>query len=109
MTFPETGALRHRMRLERLSGVPDSGGGMIATWELVAEVWASLRPLDASERVEADSLAQTITHEIWLRYRSDVTAADRLVFGGRNFELRAVIDDGERHRFLKCLAVERTP
>lgn len=101
------GDLRHRLVLEQVVRVDDGIGGADETWETVAEIWAGLRPLTGQEREAADQITGRITHEIWVRHRTGVKPAMRFRHGARLFEIRAVIDAGERRRLLKCLAEER--
>lgn len=103
------GELRHRLSLEAPFAEADGGGGATRTWALVAEVWGAIRPLSGNETVEADGFSGRVSHEIWMRYRPGVVPEMRFVLGARVFEIRAVIDSGERHRFLRCLAEERVP
>lgn len=101
------GNLRQRVSIERPVRTSDGGGGAQESWELVAEVWAQIRPLSGSERVEADGLAGKVSHETIIRYRDDVEPEQRLAFDSRLFDIRAVLDVDERRRFLRCLVEER--
>lgn len=101
------GDLRHRLALEQVVRQDDGIGGAEETWETVAELWAAVRPLNGHERDGSDQLAGRVSHEIWVRYRAGVKPEMRLRSGTRVFEVLAVIDAGERRRFLKCLAEER--
>lgn len=101
------GRLRHRLTLESAIRTPDGGGGAAEAWTTVAQVWGQIRPTGGSESFDADAIAGRISHEITLRYRAGVIPAMRLISGNRRFEITAVIDIDERHRWLKCLCVER--
>lgn len=101
------GDLRHRLALETVSRVEDGAGGATETWQQLEELWAAVRPLQGSEREQADQLTGRVTHEIWVRYRSGVKPDMRFRHGMRTFEIRAVLDTSERRRFLKCLVEER--
>lgn len=101
------GDLRHRLALQAPLATADGGGGATRTWALVAEVWGAIRPAGGNEAVEADGLHGRVSHEIWIRHRSSVVPEMRFVLGARAFEIRAVIDSGERHRFLRCIVEER--
>ena len=103
------GDLRHRLTLEQSTRTDDDCGGAVETWGAVAELWAALRPLSGFERETADQLAGRVTHEVWVRHRVGVEPAMRFTAnaGARVFGIRAVIDSGERRRFLKCLCEER--
>lgn len=101
------GDMRHRLQLEAPLTSADGGGGVTRTWSLVAEVWAALKPLSGDEVSEADGVSGRVSHEVWIRYRTGVLPEMRFRLGTRVFEIRSVIDTGERHRFLRCLAEER--
>jgi SPP1 family predicted phage head-tail adaptor len=101
------GDMRHRLQLEAPLASADGGGGVTRTWSLVAEVWAALKPLAGDERIEADGVSGRVSHEVWIRYRAGILPEMRFKLGARVFEIRAAIDTGERHRFLRCLVEER--
>jgi len=101
------GDLRQRLVLEQSSRVADGGGGASESWDELAQVWALLRPLSGQERVESDAISGRVTHEVWLRHRDGVEHEMRFRLSNRLFDIRAVLDIDERHRFLKCLAEER--
>lgn len=101
------GDLRHRVTLESCTRSDDGIGGAVETWGAIADVWAAVRPLSGDEREVADTLGGRVTHEVWIRYRAGVLAEMRFTGSGRTFEIRAVIDEGERRRFMKCLCEER--
>ena len=101
------GDLRQRLVLESALRVDDGGGGANETWVEEAQLWALVRPLAGQERVEADSIAGRVTHEIWLRYRDGVEPSMRFRMDTRLFDIRAVMDVDERRRFLRCFAEER--
>jgi len=99
--------LRHRLTLEELSRVADDGGGFTESWVAVATIFADLRPISGSERVEADRLTGSVTHGVVLRYRAGVVPAMRFREGTRIFQIVMVIDVEERRRWLRCLCEER--
>jgi SPP1 family predicted phage head-tail adaptor len=109
MTVIRIGELSHRLNLEAPSRTPDGGGGAAVTWALVAEIWAAIRPVSGGEGVAADGVSGRLTHEIWIRHRDGVLPEMRFVEGSRVFDIRAVVDQVERRRFLKCLVEERVP
>lgn len=101
------GELRHRLVLEDATRIDDGSGSALENWEQHSVVWAALRPIQGNEREVADKLAGHVSHEIWLRYRSGVKPQMRFRHGERIFEIRAIVDVGERSRFLRCLVEER--
>lgn len=101
------GDLRHRLVLEEAVRSDDGVGGAIESWTALDEVWAAVRPISGQEREAADQIASRVTHEVWVRYRTGVKPEMRFRGGERVFEIHAVIDAAERHRFLRCLCEER--
>jgi SPP1 family predicted phage head-tail adaptor len=100
------GALDQRLTLESPSRAPDGGGGADLTWQTVAEVWASVRPITGDERLRADQVAGRVTHTVVIRRRSGVTPAMRFRSDARILEIVAVLDAPPRSR-LRCLCEER--
>lgn len=101
------GDLRQRIAIEMPQRTSDGGGGASENWVLVAEIWARLHPLTGNERTEADGVAGSVSHELVMRYRNDVSPEHRFRLGARLFDIRAVLDVDERRRFLRCLIEER--
>ena len=101
------GELRTRLTLEAANRTDDGGGGADVVWETVAEVWAAVRPIGGGERFKLDRVAGRLSHEIIIRYRSDVKPEMRFRAGTRVFDIRAAFDPDEHRQWLRCLAEER--
>ncbi len=101
------GDLRTRLTLETASRAADGGGGATVTWSTVATVWAAVTPSGGAESYALDRVAGTVSHDIVIRYRGDVTPAMRFRSGERVFDIRAAFDPDGRRRWTKCLAEER--
>lgn len=99
--------LKHRLVVEQQSRVGDGGGGAVATWNRLAEVWGAIRPRTGAERPEGDGTTGRVTHSVIIRWRSDVTPAMRLREGARVLDVRAVYDPDDDRRWLVCLCEER--
>lgn len=99
--------MRDRVVIERVTLVDDGGGGVDETWVEVATVWARVLPLSGDERLEADAISGSLTHEIHLRWRSDIGPDMRLRQDVRLLDLKVVMDPDGRQRFLRCFGEER--
>lgn len=99
--------LRHRIVIETAVRTQDGAGGAVLDWQPVANVWAAIWTRSANESVAHDHKSGTATHDIWMRYRRDVTPDMRLRFGARVFDILGVIDVDDRHRWLRCPSEER--
>jgi SPP1 family predicted phage head-tail adaptor len=83
------------------------GGSAIISWRPVGVVWAALRPTAARETANSDAQNLHTTHEIWLRFRADLTGAMRFRLGLRVFAIQSIRDPDERQRWLICQTDER--
>lgn len=93
--------LRHRVTIEAMTPTRDAVGGLSgATWTPVANVFASIEPASASERWQQQRMQAEAFWKIGIRYRPDVTTKHRVTFSGRVFNIRSVVDQDMRKRFL---------
>ncbi len=78
------GRLRHRVRIEQPVDTRDPDtGGVITTWQLVAEVWAAIEPLSTREFIQAAAVQSSITGRIVIRYRDGLASNLRVVHKGQ--------------------------
>lgn len=98
--------LRHRVTLQSNARADDGGGGGVAYWIDEGTVWARVAPLSGYQRLAAEQLQATVTHTITIRYRDAVYAGMHVKFGTRIFDVKAVIDGEERHRWLALMCEE---
>ncbi|MDD5585630.1 MAG: phage head closure protein [Alphaproteobacteria bacterium] len=101
------GSLQKRLTLQSESLVPDGAGGNAASWVTLATIWAELIP-DTGGQAVASNFDRRITHTIRMRNPQSVAVKTgmRLVGGSRIFTIRAVVNDGERNRWLEIHAEE---
>lgn len=98
------GQLRDRVTFERSTSVGGrfgDGGGV--SWLEVCTRNANVRFDRAAEKVEAAHLRETVTGRIVIRADSitkTLTNADRAVFEGANHQIRSVVNEDRRGRFL---------
>lgn len=104
-TFIRTGGLRHRAELQsRSTETADGGGGVAVAWTKERDLWCQIRELGGQERLEAMRQESGVTHEIYARYATDITADKRVVYGAKAYNIRAVMDPETRHEFVRVLA-----
>ena len=100
------GQLRNRVTIQQLAtGSPDvfPSGEPDAAWTDVKTVWAAIEPLRGRELLAAQQIASEVSGTITIRYRAGVTAAMRVSFRSRYYEILAVIDPEERQRELELM------
>jgi SPP1 family predicted phage head-tail adaptor len=102
-----TNQLRHVGNLQSFEATgTDSRGQPTGTWEGVSTVRVKIEPLSGRTAEYAHQLYDLTTHVLWMRYRSGVTAAQRLVVGTRTFHFGYVENVDEADRYLRILATE---
>ena len=102
------GPLKKRVAIRSASSERDDYGQPSLTWSTDATVWASIEPLNGRELVSAQQQHAETSHRIRMRYQpgTTVTAAKRLLYDSRIFEIVSVILHKEGKRMLELLCKE---
>lgn len=100
------GLLRHRVTIRTMQRTPDGMGGYTETPVDVATVHARVVPLDGREQLQAMQTGMVRPHRFEMRYRSDLTAMHEILFDGRRFDVKSVVDVEGMQRELHVLADE---
>jgi len=103
------GHMKHRITFQEEVRTPDGGGGFTLIWQNISTeptVWAKITPLRGSEAQTAQQLESKVIHRFIIRYRSDITAAHRISFDGRVFNIHSVININEGDEFTGITATE---
>jgi SPP1 family predicted phage head-tail adaptor len=90
---------------ELVESVTDSGGDD-GEWGVKYQTKAAIAPASGSEIWYAARCQSVVSHSVTMRYKSDVTAAMRLRYRERVFNIRAVINIDEADQWLKLLCDE---
>ena len=104
----QAGKLRHRVTIEQVTSTRDSMGVPEETWSTLATVWAEVAAVSGREFVEGFRTQAEVTHSIWIRYRSDVTARMRCAEGSTHYDIVAVLDPDGRKEKLRLMCREIT-
>ena len=100
------GKLRHRIVISQPAEVSDGAGGVTTTWSTLATVWGSVEPLRGREFLDAAGAQAEVSTRIKIRYRADVTAKMRVVWGTHTYEVIApAFDERRTMSELMCLEV----
>ena len=108
------GAARHEARIEkRDDAAVDNFGDPSddpSSWESIADVWLSIKPLNGRELLIARQISAEVTHEIEMRYIGSFKQSNtriRLKDSDRVFEpIEPPRNIEERNRVLKFMAKE---
>ena len=74
------GKLRHKITIQSYTDTANDFGEVSKGWSDLASVWAFVRPLRGNESYYNKQVAPEMTHEIRMRYRSDIQPNYRINF-----------------------------
>jgi SPP1 family predicted phage head-tail adaptor len=101
--------LAHQVTLQRLTTTTNEYGETETVWTTYAEPFARVDPLVGREYFAAAQVNAEASVKFTLRYRDDVKASDRLIYGSDTFDIQSAIDIGGRHRETLIYAKGATP
>ncbi len=102
----QTGRLRHRVTIQRLTRTEPGDGTVNTEWTPLDTVWASIEPLRGRELIEAQAFGVRVTHRVRMRDYDGLASTDRLTFNGRVFDIESVLNREERGAELELMCVE---
>lgn len=73
------GKLRHRVTIQNFTTARDSSGQEVESWHDGSTVWAEVRGISGRELVASAAEVAESTIRVWMRYRTDISAASRLL------------------------------
>lgn len=92
------------IEIQQPSVVLDGWGGSINSWATFATVWARVQPIKGRELIASMAAQSEITTIFSTQYIADVNQDMRIVYGGKYYNITAVIDVEEAHRELQIMA-----
>lgn len=102
------GRMVHLITMQRQATTVDAYGQQTRTWTNLGTSYASIEPVRGREYFQASGEKADVTHDIRLRAREDIALVprDRIAFGSRYFDIRSVINVGERGREWQLMCTE---
>ena len=100
------GELRNKVSLQNYDETRSASGHPTRTYATYASVWAKFRTLSGTERMAAQQVSGVITHEVTIRYRSDVHVDHRILWGTRYFDIKDVRNVDEQNEQIRMLVTE---
>ena len=89
------GTLIHRLTIQRWTPDVDPKWGLSPAWTDIETIWGCVTPKSGTEKPDGDGVQASVTHEVSVRYRSDLTSKDRLVFQNRTFDIVSILNVDE--------------
>ena len=97
----KAGTLNRRISIQaNQSGLDEYGEPLPAAWVEVAKPWADVKILSGLQTIKEGVDVSVLKASIRIRYREGITAAMRVVYQGRVFDIKAVLDDMSRREYL---------
>lgn len=98
--------LRHFVKIQRRTTSTDGVGQVKEIWTDAEEVWANILPVNTREYFNASGERAEVTHKISTWYGPSISPRDRISYDGRLFDIKGVMNVGERNRQLQLMCVE---
>jgi len=93
--------LDQRITFQRQTLTSDGQGGATKSWATLATVWALARARSGTEVAKMARVEATALYLFVVRYRADLRESDRIVWGGVNFNIRAINGNSARRLYLE--------
>ena len=90
------GSLRDQVQIQAATSSGDGAGGAIKTWSTFATVWAAITPISGGEAFAQGLARNTQFYRVTIRFRSDVSAANRIMWGTLPLNIRSASDPDRR-------------
>lgn len=100
------GRLNKRVNIYRYTTITDSLGQDKTVLRLVKTVWAELRPTRGTEFIEYYKEANALQYKVTMRYLSELTEKDVLVYHDRQFAINSIINIMEDNAYMEVYCTE---
>lgn len=94
------GQLRNIVTIEKRSSGYDEAGQPVTGWKTFATVRGDVRHLSGTETIKADALTPAVRTSIRIRWLEGVTAGMRAQVNDSVYEIRAVMPEMGKRRFV---------
>ena len=94
--------LRYRITIQQQSAAQNGFGEPVRTWTDVATLWADIQPLTGKELFSAQANQNPVTSKIITRYRTGILPSMRILQGGTEYNIEAVLPQNGRELHLLC-------
>jgi SPP1 family predicted phage head-tail adaptor len=104
--YPSSGELRHLVEFKAISATSDGAGGQTETLAVVASAYAKIDPKRGMERLSSGQMEAYTYYKVVCRYDAAITPATRMVWDGKELNIKSVLNMDARNRFMEITAVE---
>lgn len=100
------GSMRELIAIEGVTRTADGGGGFTNAWSTSQSLYAHAVQTSGTEPYTQGQLSEKGAWKFTTRYVSGVTTANRINWGSKLFNIRSVINEDERGKYLVIVAEE---
>jgi SPP1 family predicted phage head-tail adaptor len=100
----DSGKLDRLITIQSASVAQNAYGEEILTWSTLATVWAQFLPGGGSERFTSQQVYAEAQARFIIRYRTDVTPENQIVYNGKTWDILSVDEYGGRGNGLEIKA-----
>ena len=98
---------KHRLTIQKSKRVSDGEGGFVVEWIDLKKVWATVKPVNAYEKMKYGSKADEISHIVNMRYDPTIKSSYRFNYNNRILEIQGPpINVDELNRELEIICLE---
>ena len=102
-----SGRLDKRITIQRRTMTDNEYGEPVETWADLVTVWAIYLPARGSERFAAAQQIAEIDTVFRIRFRQGITVTDRIIYNGKTYDIKAVVDMPGRKEGIELYAKAR--
>lgn len=100
------GRLNKRITIERLTRKKHENGEIIEDYEVFKTIWAEIKPVSGNQFFVAKQINSEISHNVYIRYRSDLNPSMRIKFKDRAFEILYLMNVNEGNQLMQIYCKE---
>lgn len=99
-----SGRLRHIINIQKSAVTRDAFGAETITWsDFTSSIRADVQPLSMREFFQAQQVGSELTHKVTMRYSTGIEPAMRVLYDSKQYDIKSIIDEDERHKKITLL------
>lgn len=102
----DIGRLKHRITFQELSQSQNEYGELVEEWLDIKTVWAEIKPVSGNQFFAAKQINSEISHNVYIRYRTDLKPSMRIKFKERVFDILYLMNMNEDNRIMQIYCKE---
>lgn len=102
----DIGRLKHRITFQKLQQTKNEYGEVLDNWLDVKTVWAEIKPVSGNQFFAAKQINSEISHNVYIRYRSDLSPNMRIKYKERIFDMLYIMNVNEDNTLMQIYCKE---